>query len=735
MSAQFREAIISAGLQPPAHIPPGKLVRFPGAGKNGRNRAGWCKLFSDGIGGMFGDWTTGLYQVWQAEHDRPQAPQERAEFKRKVDEARRQAEEQRREEQSAAAAKAADFLKSTSEANPDHPYLQRKTIGTHGARQKDKQLIIPMADAAGELLAVQAIDPAGGKMFWPSGCTTKGAMFKIGGDPAPGEPVLIAEGFATGAAIHEATGYQVIVAFNAGNLERVVRAVRDQHQDHPVILCADDDAETEGNPGITKATAAAQAIGGKLAVPGMGKRADFWDLRAEQGGEAVRAAIDAAVEFSAGGADQGEQEPEVMTPEECRDAGNLTTIIPVEISDPGGLISLGVSALTQPGMSQIIQYALPAVLATIATAINGRLTFRGVYPSTFNARVGPTSTGKSEGDKALSSAIRQAGLVGFYGPTEFASGPALLRALADRPRCLIVIDEGTSLFRRYGKADMVSDSKRDALLEVTTKAGGVIDKAYADEKRAILIENPCINITANATPTVFEAIQNDDFYTGLMQRVDFWVYDGPALKRERATDAGNPAMDAFVSGIADIFTAHVGEGNLADLTGAARRLEITRDADDRLFEWSHEITDKMNSMEDPGLRGIVSRAYDASIKYAIIHSVSTRPIEDITEPLTITDIEYGIATAWMLAEWKIMRLRDRITCGDFDRDCELFKEAIRRAVGIGRRPTLRTIVNRSKPLRNFTHQYFKQIVETLVARGEVLTDTNAKVPVYYLTRL
>ena len=433
---------------------------------------------------------------------------------------------------------------------------------------------------------------------------------------------------------------------------------------------------------------------------------------------------------------EGEQEqrPEIMSAEECRDAGNLTTIIPIEISDPGGLISLGVSALTQPGMSPILQYALPSVLATIATAINGRLAFRSVYPSTFNARVGPTSTGKSEGDKALSAAIRQAGLVHFYGPTDFASGPALLRALADRPRCLIVIDEGTSLFRRYGRADPIADGKRDALLEVTTKAGSVIDKSYADEKRAIFIENPCVNICANATPTVFEAIQNDDFYTGLMQRVDFWCYDGPALKRDRATDKGNPAMDAFVSGIADIFNAYIGEGNLAGLTGAARRLEITDDADDRLFAWSHEITDRMNAMEDPGLRGIVSRAYDASIKYAIIHSAGTRSIGDIAEPLTITDIEYGISTAWMLAEWKVTRLRDRITCGDFDRDCELFKEAIRRAVGIGRRPTLRTIVNRSKPLRNFTNQYFNQIADALTARGEILEGKDGPVPVYYLTR-
>jgi putative DNA primase/helicase len=212
-------------------------------------------------------------------------------LKRKVDEARRQAKEQRKREQAAAAAKARERIEQAPAADPSHPYLKTKAINPHGARQDGDLLLIPMVSEAGKLLAVQTIDQDGDKMFWPSGCTTKGAVFKIGSDPVPGEPILIAEGFATGAAIHEATGHQVIVAFNAGNLE---------HHDHPVILCADDDAETEGNPGITKATAAAQAIGGKLAVPGMAKKADFWDLRAEQGGEAVQAAVAAAVEIATG---------------------------------------------------------------------------------------------------------------------------------------------------------------------------------------------------------------------------------------------------------------------------------------------------------------------------------------------------------------------------------------------------------------------------------------------------
>jgi putative DNA primase/helicase len=42
--SQFRDAMRASGLEPPDVIEPGKLHRFPGAGKRNGNTAGWCKL-------------------------------------------------------------------------------------------------------------------------------------------------------------------------------------------------------------------------------------------------------------------------------------------------------------------------------------------------------------------------------------------------------------------------------------------------------------------------------------------------------------------------------------------------------------------------------------------------------------------------------------------------------------------------------------------------------------------
>jgi len=62
---QFCEHIRSFGLEPPPCIEPGKWHRFPGLNKKSSNKAGWCLLFPDGIGGVFGDFTSSLNESWQ----------------------------------------------------------------------------------------------------------------------------------------------------------------------------------------------------------------------------------------------------------------------------------------------------------------------------------------------------------------------------------------------------------------------------------------------------------------------------------------------------------------------------------------------------------------------------------------------------------------------------------------------------------------------------------------------
>ena len=79
-------------------------------------------------------------------------------------------------------------------------------------------LLVPVFDGA-EIISVQTIPPEGKKLF-QLGSRKKGGYFTIG---EPSDTIYICEGYATAATIHELTGGQVIVGFDAGNLPPSLR--------------------------------------------------------------------------------------------------------------------------------------------------------------------------------------------------------------------------------------------------------------------------------------------------------------------------------------------------------------------------------------------------------------------------------------------------------------------------------------------------------------------------------
>ena len=295
MTEQFRRVIEEAGLTPPLEIIPGKLHRIPGRGKSNGNTAGWCKLFPDGQGGVYGDWLDKSSFEWSAKNGKESSPAEREAFRRQVALAKqeREADQERRH---AEARRVASQRWATSPRAPnDFDYLLRKKIKPHGARLHDGNLIIPLRDIDGVTHSLQTITPDGEKRFL-SGGRVAGCYYAIG-DMSGASILCIVEGFATGATIHEATGYPVAVAFNCGNLKPVAEALRKKFPDVRIVICGDDDFRTEGNPGMDKASDAARSIGGVAVFPVFGDgrpdtATDFNDLAALDGLDAVRNQIE-----------------------------------------------------------------------------------------------------------------------------------------------------------------------------------------------------------------------------------------------------------------------------------------------------------------------------------------------------------------------------------------------------------------------------------------------------------
>ena len=265
--SRFRDAIRVTGLEPPDDIVPGKLYRFPGVGKRKNNTAGWCKLFDDGRGGCFGDWSSGFSENWQERRRKPLSCRGRAALLRRIAEARAQSEADRRARQAEAAGRASAIWNGTVPAPGNHPYLTRKAVGPYGARLHKGALVLPVMDFAGKLTSLQFIDSCGGKLLLSDG-RKRGCVIPVAGDRKEPFRVIVCEGWATGCTLAEAEpAALVLAAIDAGNLEPAAVAARHKWPSVKIVVAGDDDRLTAGNPGATKARAAAIAANALLALP------------------------------------------------------------------------------------------------------------------------------------------------------------------------------------------------------------------------------------------------------------------------------------------------------------------------------------------------------------------------------------------------------------------------------------------------------------------------------------
>jgi len=293
----FREAIAAAGLTPPDDIiGDGKIHRFSSSGKPRDNAGRYIFHDDDRPAGWFKCMREGIEATWTSKQEREFTAEEKAEWRRRMDAARAQRDAEAAVLRDEAAKKAASMWAAASDATErGHPYTARKQVSGIGARVMRDMLLIPLRHGPGALVGLQIIQPDGGKKFLTG--TPKAGAYTVLGKPARTGPVIICEGWATGASIHMATGWCVVVAFDAGNLEAVAKKIRAALPEAAITIAADDDAWTEGNPGVSAANQAARAIGGTVAEPRWAgdrveKHTDFNDLHADEGLDAVRACFD-----------------------------------------------------------------------------------------------------------------------------------------------------------------------------------------------------------------------------------------------------------------------------------------------------------------------------------------------------------------------------------------------------------------------------------------------------------
>ncbi|MBA3696995.1 MAG: toprim domain-containing protein [Methylotenera sp.] len=257
---EFRQAMQAAGIKYCGDIiADGRLHRFRIAGHKQNSLNGAYTLHLDGCpAGFFQDFKSGLSRTWK------KSGGSRVSYAllQQMKETKLKHESEIRQKHTAAADKAV-FIWSRSKPiakQSDHAYLVKKRIEPHGARLYRESLVIPIHNEADQLVNLQFINPEGVKRYLSGG--RKRGCFHVMGDLS--EKILICEGFATGASLHEDNGQRVVIAFDAGNLLPSAKNIRELAPVSELIVCGDNDISGIGQ---AKAREAALSISGKVLIP------------------------------------------------------------------------------------------------------------------------------------------------------------------------------------------------------------------------------------------------------------------------------------------------------------------------------------------------------------------------------------------------------------------------------------------------------------------------------------
>ncbi|MDR3187120.1 MAG: DUF927 domain-containing protein [Holosporaceae bacterium] len=283
MNNIFYEKLRELGIpEPPEEVIDTKVTRW------GHNKRYWAVRFTGGY--ALGDWTNGLKDfAFEEGFDHKRCRKAIAEAQRRLT--------KERNEGNVKAAESALKIWNTAADCTSHPYLQTKKIKAHGLKIERQTLLIPLHDEHGNLSSLQKIWPdlqKPGKFIkgFLKGSRLQGNCFTIG---TIVDQVVICEGYATGATIHEITGLPVVIAFSSNNLLNITHRVVKNHPRAGIIVAADNDRFKPGNPGLTKAKEAAAAMKAPLVVPEFAsdddEPTDFNDLYIREGAEKVKDAF------------------------------------------------------------------------------------------------------------------------------------------------------------------------------------------------------------------------------------------------------------------------------------------------------------------------------------------------------------------------------------------------------------------------------------------------------------
>lgn len=316
------------------------------------------------------------------------------------------------------------------------------------------------------------------------------------------------------------------------------------------------------------------------------------------------------------------------------------------INPPPGLVGEIAQFIYQAAPRPVPEIAIAAGLGLMAGICGRAYNVSGTGLNQYILCLAMTGAGKeamASGIDKLINAVQLSVPVAseFIGPSEIASGQALIKYLANKSQSFVSILGEFGLRLRSMSSERANGAEialRRMLLDLYNKSGyGQVARPsiYADsEKNTNLIVSPAFSILGESTPERFYDILNEEMISeGLLPRFMLIEYNGARPKlNENAMSVQPP--DWLVSKISTLMA------NAKTVMNQRKVIEVgfSNDAGKMLKEFDKLADSKINSTDKEIIRQLWNRAHIKVLKISALIAVGIHPFNPI---ISVDDVVWA----------------------------------------------------------------------------------------------
>lgn len=372
---------------------------------------------------------------------------------------------------------------------------------------------------------------------------------------------------------------------------------------------------------------------------------------------------------------------------------------------PIGLLDEIASFMDRTAMQRQPELAIAAAISTLGTLLGRKVRDElGNRTNLYCVGLAGTGQGKNAPRSRLLEILRGSHHTGFT--DDVTSESALISLLKNDPSSVWCCDEfGKFLGHVIGNQRSTFMAQiGDAALKLYSLAGGLYTKNYADSKRNVKIDQPCLNIFGTSTPsTFFNALTSASTDDGFLPRL--LVFEGQDQVEFNDDAVAEPVPDSIIKKTRKI-QAYKPPSTGGDIEHTPTIIKRSSAAKERFIEFRNWC-----SKQDHNLW---TRAAENACRLSLIHAVS-RTCEIEGTSIEEVDMQWAVETSKSLTLGFIRQCERYLSDTEHEARQKEFLAFIK-----DRGPVTKTKL--SKKFRKYDANERERVLCTLVDAGDIVAQ-------------